>query len=178
MVASVAQVKSQASLSQVSFSAPHVSSRFSFINASLLNATTCFFANATLCSLAPIAGFVSNASGFGAYPNLMDITLEGRQCTDVTWLSDSAVYCAYPHAVSKALFTLNFTMTQYTANYSVIRTSCVSVLNLLFVPKSPLVNTSLFSAFHWPGDAAPFHDVVERYRRLGRASGEDVKPRR
>jgi hypothetical protein len=79
MVASVAQVKSQASLSQVSFSAPHVSSRFSFINASLLNATTCFFANATLCSLSPIAGFVSNASGFGAYPNLMDITLECRQ---------------------------------------------------------------------------------------------------
>ena len=102
-----------------------------------------------------------------------------EHCDDVTWFSDSALFCVYPHFVSKALFKLNFTLLM-TAGTSWSRSSFLLVNNHLFVPnrRQLEVNTSLFATFHWPGDVVPSSDAIERYQRIGRSSNEYMKSRR
>jgi hypothetical protein len=178
MIASMARLNSHATKLAVLYAEPQVSNRFAFTNASQFNSTTCLFANATMCSLSQIVGFVSSASGFGAFRRDIKVDLEGRQCADVTWSSDSALYCVYPHEVSKSLFTLNFILTITNGTANMTQTSYLSVLNPLFFPLSPHVNTSLFSVFYWPGDDAPSNVAIETYQRLGRASGANIKPPR
>jgi hypothetical protein len=179
MTASTAGVISNSTAPQPYYASSRVSDRFSFTNASLLNSSTCFFPNLTVCLHPQIVSFVSNASGFGAFPTGTKVFLEGSQCDDVTWSSDSALYCAYSHAISKALFTLQFVL-MTTSAFDGPHASYVSVTNPLFVPNRYRleVNTSLFATFHWPGDGVPSSDSIERYQRTGRASGTNMKPLR
>jgi len=172
---SIAATTSQATAFRASFDEPKVLRKFSFVNSSLLNASSCMFADSSLCSNSQIVAFVSNASGFGSFLSLINVTLEGHNCNHVTWMSDSSLYCAYPHAVSKALFTLKFAL-HLIVNSSIYRTSYLPVDNPFFVAKSPQVNNSLHSVFYWPNDPVPVDEAIGEYMRFGHNSQVDLRP--
>jgi hypothetical protein len=178
ITASVARMYSNTTSLNMSYADPQVSDRFSFANASSLNSSECFFSNATICSQPQIVGFESNASGFGAFPIQTKVFLEGTQCNHVTWFSDSAVYCLCPNAVSKALFTLNFTLSMTSIIFGPY-SYYLSVGNPLFIPNRNRLqaNTSLFATIQWPGDGTLSKDAIDKYERTGRASGESMKSR-